>query len=559
MGIRNVPVISEALYERLKEQGLLFPIVLLLAILSVIWSYLSSVGNLNFNIHDDYHAYLFFPSKLLQLGTLGIDPFSERRLISGLAGNSFLLAVGLVQMKWYFLHAIDWALGMLVFVYSITFIRIRASFKTEFLVKSCLVIGLVLFSIPAANITSNVMPMAIVFAIWAWLLGLIDAQNPNSSLGVKGGLVLGAMLASLLTLKSTLTPYAAISALLILVYLKCTLIASWKQFALFFSSFLLGSTLMLLPWMIDLFQSSGSFFYPLLGKGFHAAQYGYFHGATENFFSRRTIYSNIAAVFSPLGKSVFSISILLLLFLLLQLYRSRYQSRLIIFAALPLFSSILNCLIVGYAIGGYGAYRYVYFVGLASLIISIIASSFLIQKKAMAIVIYGICIFFLVRGAQDQVMHSSSLVAEIKRAWYNQNPISMVDQDRYRAASKAIPQDGNVLLRVAYPFLLKISPNVLVADYPGAASPPPGMPIGKGPEALRSYLLSHGVSYIVWDYQSQANFGKTQYGERLSPETHPWIRSEATLSFDFQENLENMRLSGKAMYESDGISIIDLR
>jgi hypothetical protein len=320
-----------------------------------------------------------------------------------------------------------------------------------------------------------------------------------------------------------------------------------------------GGLLMLLPWMIDLYHSSGSFFYPILGKGFHATQYGYFHGATENFLSRGAILSDLAAIISPLGKSVFSISILLLLVLLFYLYRDRTQSRLLILAAMPLIASILNCLVVGYAIGGYGAYRYVYFVGLASLVISVITASFLIRKRLIAIVICGICAFFLVRGIQDQVMSFAKHESDLKNSWHDLNPLSEADRMRYLAASNALPSDGKILLRVAYPFLMKISQNLLIADYPGAASPPPGMPMGKGPEELRAYLLAQGVKYIVWDYETQANFSRAGYGDRLNPGTHPWIGSEAALTFDFQDNLELMRLKGKKTYDRDGISIIDLR
>jgi hypothetical protein len=557
--IKNVPVLIQNSLQPIVSQGPIAFILPLLALFSLIWAYLICVANINFNLHDDYHAYLFFPTKLLQMGSLGVDPFSERRLISGLAGNSLLLMIGLVQMKWYFLHAMDWGLGILIFAYSIACTRIPGSFRNALLIKSCMVFGISLFAIPAANITSNVLPMAIVFAIWAWLLNLIDTQHRTVSLGFKSGLFLGIALASLLTLKSTLTPYAAISALLIFGYVKYILRVNWKQFLGCLFGALLGGVLFLLPWMLDLYQSSGSFFYPLLGKGFHATQYGYFYGAAENFFSKEVIWANLGTVISPLGKSIFSISILLLLVLLFHIYRDRAQSHLLIFAAMPLIASILNCLVVGFALGGYGAYRYVYFVGLASLVISVMSTIFVIRKRGIAIVICSICLFFFVRGIQDQVMSFPSHKSDIKNSWRNFSPISETDQMRYLAVSDALPSDGKILLRVAYPFLMKMDSNLFIADYPGATSPPPGLPMGKGPDAIQSYLKSQGVKYVVWDYQTQANFSREVYGDRLEPATHPWIRSEAALSFEFQENLEKMRLSGKAIYDRNGISIIDLR
>ena len=198
--IKNAPVIIQNFFQKISAQSPIAFILPLVAFFSLIWAYLICVSNINFNLHDDFHAYLFFPMKLLQMGSLGGDPFSERRLISGLAGNSLILMIGLVQMKWYFLHAIDWGLGILLFAYSIICIRIPGSFRKNLLIKSCVVFGISLFAIPAVNITANVLPMAIVFAIWAWLFNLITTEHRTESLGFKSGLFLGLALSSLLTL-----------------------------------------------------------------------------------------------------------------------------------------------------------------------------------------------------------------------------------------------------------------------------------------------------------------------------------------------------------------------
>src|ERR1700761_4895081 len=52
--------------------------------------YASVVSPGVFHPHDDYHAYFVFPVEMLQTGTLGQDPFSERRVVSSLGGNYFV-------------------------------------------------------------------------------------------------------------------------------------------------------------------------------------------------------------------------------------------------------------------------------------------------------------------------------------------------------------------------------------------------------------------------------------------------------------------------------------
>jgi hypothetical protein len=219
----------------------------------------------------------------------------------------------------------------------------------------------------------------------------------------------------------------------------------------------------------------------------------------------------------------------------------------------------MNCLIVGYALGGYGAYRYIYFVSLISLVVSILIAFQCPNSRLIRAGAYLVCVFFLIRGAQDQFLRFAMPDQKVQNRVDTLNPLSDDIESNYAELSKFIPHDGGVLLRVSYPFLLAARSNVFIADYPGSASPPPGMPIGKGPNALRNYLLSCGIRYVAWDYQKEANFAQNTYHDRLQPNTHPWISSEARLTFDFQENLELLRVSSKIIFDKNGIAIIDLR
>lgn len=529
------------------------------SVLAVLWAYICATSSQAFNFHDDYHAYLFFPEKILQLGSLGIDPYSERRLISGLAGNSVLAAIGLTQMKWYFLHSIDWGLGLLTFAYSIYIYKSSEMLQRILLVKLGLLVGISLMAIPAVNITSNFLPMMLIFSIWILFLEFTKLDFYRADLLLKYSISIGLMLATLLSLKSTLTPYVAISFLFFCSYLRFELKASWSILLKFCVLISITVFFALLPWMIDLFLSSGTFFYPILGKGFHAIRYGYFLSATSNFLLAGNFFSDLWAVFSLLGKSIFSITLMSMIYLIYQRYKSGDSTHICMLAIMPLLASILNCIVVGFALGGYGAYRYVHFVGLASLVTSIMIAVPLFKKKFFFVLVLSVCTFFIVRGFQDQRISYPKNIEYISNSLVAKQPINAAELVRYDAVSRALPLTGAILLRVAYPFMLKISSDTFVADYPGAASPPPGMPIGQGPEALRNYLLSMGIQYIVWDYQTQANFSKDAYGDRMAQLSHPWIGSEARLSFDFQENLEKLRLERPNFFDKNGIAIIDLR
>jgi hypothetical protein len=539
------------------KPGLVFFVVL--AILSVIWGYGLVAVNSEFNIHDDYHAYLYFPKKILDLGQLGQDPFSERRLISGLAGNSVLLAIGLSNMKWHFLHLVDWGLGILMISYLIFSFHMKLDQLSSIFLKSSLVIGICLFSNPAVNISSSMLPMAIIFAIWSWVFALSNTQSLFLNFGFSDGIFIGLMTGALLALKSTLIPYITLSVLLICIYFFVFNLMHQKQFFRFCFGAVAALLISVFAWSLDLYGSSGTPLYPILGRGYHATQYGYFDSATSQFLDGTKNLDDILVLLSPLGKSVFLLSFALLAVYLIEALRDSKRIRLLTLAALPLLVSITNCIIVGYALGGYGAYRYVYFVALVSLIISVLISIQCKNSKIIRFIVYLVCLFFLIRGLQDQFVRHPGFTQDRGVDVGELAPLSITVEEGYAELSQSLPNDGGVLLRVAYPFLLTAKPNVYLADYPAAASPPPGMPVNLGPEALKSYLLSHGIRYLVWDHQKRANFSQKAYQDRLLPGAHPWIASEARLTFDFQTNLELLRASNKVIFDKNGIAIIDLR
>src|SRR5262249_30138640 len=54
-------------------------VLTVLAVLAVLWQLLLAASWTNFHEPDDLQGYFVFPTKMLALGSLGEDPFSERR------------------------------------------------------------------------------------------------------------------------------------------------------------------------------------------------------------------------------------------------------------------------------------------------------------------------------------------------------------------------------------------------------------------------------------------------------------------------------------------------
>jgi hypothetical protein len=85
------------------------------------------------------------------------------------------------------------------------------------------------------------------------------------------------------------------------------------------------------------------------------------------------------------------------------------------------------------------------------------------------------------------------------------------------------------------------------------------MPLNAGAEALASYLRGSGIRYLLWDYGSQAHFSHEEYGSRLGPDENSLVRSEARLTFDFQDNADVLMRTYTTSYNRDGLVLIDLQ
>ncbi len=84
------------------------------------------------------------------------------------------------------------------------------------------------------------------------------------------------------------------------------------------------------------------------------------------------------------------------------------------------------------------------------------------------------------------------------------------------------------------------------------------MPFFKGPEALADYLTAQGLRYLAYSYANQAGFSHQAYADRIGPDAHPWIRSESKCTFDFQDNVDELRKSRRTIYDDGDICVIDL-
>jgi hypothetical protein len=152
----------------------------------------------------------------------------------------------------------------------------------------------------------------------------------------------------------------------------------------------------------------------------------------------------------------------------------------------------------------------------------------------------------------------SKWIQGIEAGVKNSHLVSDEELLQYRKMQQSIPQGETVLTRLAKPFLLDFRRNkIFIADYPGGASLPPGMPFFRGAEALADYLNLKSIRYVAYSYANEANFQWSQFGERLK-NPYSWVRTQAIHTFDFQNNLKQLGDSRKRIYDDGDIFVLDM-
>ncbi|MEQ8540735.1 MAG: hypothetical protein RIB93_25180 [Coleofasciculus sp. D1-CHI-01] len=545
---RNSIIDSISKYRQICDKDKIVFLLSTIVIFMIGVQYAGSIYADDFNNHDDYHAYFVFPNKMLQMGSMGADPFSERRLMSSLGGQSFLDTFTVSLLSERSLNIIDQGCGTIIISWLIIgwFIELKTPIKTSLI--SLITLLCIVIAIPDVNITS----VLIASALFLCLFRTINWSKLKSNSFIAKGTIIALLAAGICATKSTMIPVCVI--LLTLSYCFYLIKVENKKIAIYDILWVMSlSFLFLLPWMISMYQSSGTLLYPILGKGYH----GYF-------ISRSSDLTLLKSVKLIRGAAI-SFSFLacyLLSFIIWRQYRYNLINR---ESPLSLLISVwIGAILVALSTG---SHRFS-----ASFVVSAIIALMIIaldsQRKATEYKDYkfqtSMIISFLM-GLLIAKFGSPAMYVELEnigKIKSGLNPLPLVTKEEvnsYLNMQQSIPEGETVLTRLEKPFVLDFSRNqVFIADYPGAASLPPGMPFFKGGEALADYLTSKSIKYVAYSYANEAGFQKQIYKDRLKPEINIWMRTQAQHTFDFQDNLKELGETRTIIYDDGEKFVLNL-
>jgi hypothetical protein len=525
--------------------------------------YGSLLFSYQFHPHDDYQAYFVFPKKMIELGSMGADPFSERRLLSSLGGQYFLHTFILSFLSEENLRIIDPGIAFIIF-WGLTLGLLKEE-KINRKIQLLILIPLLLIPAPTSNITSLVMGTALFFSLFRFLFW--DRIQVNNFLA--NSFIIALISTAIVASKSSLIPPVVI--FLISSYLFYFIRSSnKKKIVTEIVIFIVLAIILLLPWMISMYQSSGTLLYPLLGKGYHISVYDKnYILPTNDLFTINGLLNILLSL-----SNVYFICFLLVVAFYFQFkpWQSSHDNRRVALLSL-IISSVFGVVITVLVTGGYSKSLRYYFPYVLTTIIVLTITSIsqiklekkLTDSKLIPVLVSMLVLGMLVGGGnswQGILSSYKGKLLSIKVGIVNSSSITSPEEiDTYTKIQQSIPKGEIIFSRLNKPFLFDFRKNtIFIIDAP-AASLPPGMPFFKGSDLLAEYLTSKSIRYVAYDYEKPPTVDKRYWEEKLKEEgvkIHPWVRNHARYTIDLHNNLENLGKTRKKIYDDGQVFVIDL-
>lgn len=513
-----------------------------------------TVRLVHFNVDDDSAAYLALPQKILSTHHFSGDPFSERRNTSSLGGSYLLQDFVLSATSLSNIAMADRTVGLLLLA------AIAFDLGTLFEL-SALQIALLLFLVflvpqQTFNLTFIVLPVPLLLAM-VWLLFRAQAEDAETPLqyALLAGIVGGATI----SLKSTYLPIVgALSVIPYLAGIRRNHITTAVK--LVFST-AAGILLVLAFWMIAMRLTSGTYLFPILGRGLDYSARGLFP-AVVKFSTKRSIL-----------KVVIQGSALLVL-AIIQLSR-KSKTRYSAFSITVLVSAAFSITALNYASSADSIWRYNFPQFFAAIVVFYLsamaiknqsqqlASTAFVRVVAVAAMLLMI-FYYDLAGRKSEPFHEFMQEATNGQATTagltGQTLASSELVREYRTAESSIPTNSAVLENTAYSFLLNYrSHNIYLMGWAGASAPMPGWPFDADPGRLSAYLQRNGFRYVLLDsrYMLQNNAimcQDLQMPDRFSE----WLKQQLWMNILANHQLDDLMNHYQSTYSDGSMTVVDL-
>ncbi len=503
---------------------------------------------------DDFQAYFIFPEKMIQTGSMGSDPFCARRLESSLGGQSFLETFVLSALSIQHIRILESGLAV-VLVLGLLWGGFKEKGASVGWAVSILLVFLVLGPEGSkqegwGNITSYHTSLVLFLSLGRTLgwKALPTARFLSRTAIVA---VIGAAICSL---KSSRIPACGI---VLACSFFCYLIARHfdREAVLEFVSTVALVVAFMLPWMIAMHQSSGTLLYPLLGRGYHQSVYG--NGLSP--YSGLTFLRSAKLLLQTFTDPYFIALGVLGIFYLASRQR-RVEGREPVLSLM--IGAVLGLIIITLATQGISQNRQSLPFLLAAVLMLIIecasrGGESLARNKlqAMAPLVAGGVALFLVGSSWTKAWGLYlDCFPSAKLGLENVSLVPRAEVQEYEKLQQSVPAGEVILTKLDKPFLLDFKRNTVLAVDWVEASPPPGLPLFEGSEALARYLRGQSIRYVAYSYGAFGNY----FSESAIQSQPVWFKSQLVQTYDFQNNVVDLGRTRKHVYDDGTNFVLDL-
>jgi hypothetical protein len=419
---------------------------------------------------------------------------------------------------------------------------------------------LIAFLVPQEtfNLTFVVLPIALLLAM-IWIIFITPDQHEDQRW--RSALLLGVVGGGILSLKSTFLPY--IGAVALIPYLLLFWRKNRSQALLLPVLAGLGTVATVIAWMIAMKHTSGTYLFPILGHGFDYSSYGAFKGmprfssshAFEKTFLQGGALLALAAIQYFIG---------------IRNKNARLCLSILLAAAFAITA-------FNFESGGDFIYRYNFPQFFTAVLIFYLAQAAghsapnsAKQKSAtyvFAFICLLACIFYydLEGGGLKPFREMTTEITQLRQSVHaslsGRHLVSPEIASEFYAAEEALPA-GATALDVTNDSSLLTSRDhktMLLDDWPGAAGPPPGWPLNRGPEAVQRYLEKNSVRYVVFGYKyaDWSNMKACQFFLHVGNFSELDEALEV-LSLVALHQFDQLRALHRTVYDDGKIAVIDL-
>lgn len=493
------------------------------------------IGSFEFS-NDDGWGYLVAVRRILDLGTVGTDPFNYRLFFASAGGMASLQAPAVALAGWSSVRVVDQALGLLILFTSFAWLadRLRSTWAHR-------IAAMAGFSILATHEIINTTSYYLTFALLVALAGFL-VETGNSP--VPSGICAGTLTAGLAALKVTALP----SALLLVAF------ASWHRYrsaprsaARFASGFVVAAASSALFWYV-----------PKMGADVVPVELR--HGSGQDQVDAAYI---LWWMLTRPGIMGYGWLLSLLLLAAVSVVALRGTSRLAPAGGL-LGAVLVGCVATTWITGGVGTTRFSRPVAIfACLVVALfLGAREPHQHPSRGLTVLAVVVSFALcndattwtdwlRGYRE-AMAGLRLPLPTERETERGSLLG--------AAQAGIEPGTGVLVRTDLPYLMDFSRNRLhVVDIAYGVSPWPGMHTCADAGALAAYLRSLSIRYVLYSYGNEANLTRQTVAQRLAtPSFTPWQRAFNRRVPRFHALLDSLITGGGVVYDDGKTAVVDL-